>query len=129
MTAIKESSTRNMNKSISVLECPVSYVLERIGGHWKPIVLYHLLPGPKRYSELKKSIPTITEKVLIQQLKQLENDGIINREARPVVPPFVTYSLTESGRALEPVLKAMCIWAMKDSKKVPVDPYGILDAV
>lgn len=126
MTKVKESATRNENKQQLVLLCPVSYVISKIGGHWKPIIIYHLLAGKRRYSELKKSIPTITEKMLIQHLKELEADGLVIRKAKPVVPPFVTYELSKTGLALTPVLRAMCEWAVKDSGKMPVDEYGIL---
>ena len=89
--------------------------MEKIGGYWKPIILFNLLSGTKRYNELKKSIPTITEKVLIQQLKQLESDGLIIRRSKPVVPPFVTYELSKSGKALRPVLYSMAVWAVENS--------------
>jgi DNA-binding HxlR family transcriptional regulator len=59
MTAIKESSTRNENKEMSISACPVSYVMNKIGGHWKPIILYQLMSGPKRYSELRKASPNL----------------------------------------------------------------------
>ncbi|GGM94142.1 MarR family transcriptional regulator [Dyadobacter beijingensis] len=117
MTKIKESSTYNANREIVMQECPVTYVMNKIGGHWKPIILYHLLAGSKRYSEIKKAMPHITEKMLIQHLKQLESDGLLIREAKPVVPPFVTYTLTESGRELESVINAMAEWAFRDMKR------------
>jgi DNA-binding HxlR family transcriptional regulator len=117
MTAIKESSTIQANKQLAYQECPVTYVMEKIGGYWKPIILFQLLSGPKRYGELKRAVPTITEKVLIQQLKQLEADQLINRKAEPVIPPHVTYSLTRSGKALRDVLWAMANWAATDSKE------------
>ncbi|MCF0074451.1 helix-turn-helix transcriptional regulator [Dyadobacter sp. CY261] len=98
-------------------ECPVTYVMNKIGGHWKPIILFHLLAGSKRYSEIKKAMPHITEKMLIQHLKQLESDSLVIREAKPVVPPFVTYTLTEGGRELEPVINAMAEWAHRDMKR------------
>jgi DNA-binding HxlR family transcriptional regulator len=69
-----------------------------------------------RYSELKRAIPAITEKVLIQHLKQLESDSLIVRESKPVVPPFVTYRLSASGRGLQPVIDAMATWAFTDMK-------------
>jgi DNA-binding HxlR family transcriptional regulator len=116
MTAIKESSTIQENKNIAFKECPVTYVMERIGGYWKPIILFHLQSGNKRYSELRKAIPAVTEKMLIQHLKQLEADGLVSREAKPVVPPYVTYSLTPSGMALKPILNAMAMWAIEDSR-------------
>ncbi|WP_184548645.1 winged helix-turn-helix transcriptional regulator [Mucilaginibacter sp. FT3.2] len=117
MTQIKEASTIQENKQTAFKECPVTYVMERIGGYWKPIIVFHLLTGSKRYSELRKTIPAITEKVLIQHLKQLEADGLITREAKPVVPPYVTYSLSPSGLALRQVMQAMATWAVEDSEK------------
>jgi DNA-binding HxlR family transcriptional regulator len=123
MTAIKESSTIQENKQAAFNECPVTYVMERIGGYWKPIILFHLLTGSKRYSELKKSIPTITEKMLIQHLKQLEADGIIIREAKPVVPPYVTYRLSETGMGLRQVMYAMAKWAVEDSEANGIPIY------
>jgi DNA-binding HxlR family transcriptional regulator len=115
MTAIKEASTVQENKSNAFVSCPVTFVMEKIGGYWKPIILFSLLSGTKRYNELKKSIPTITEKVLIQQLKQLENDGLLIRTSKPVVPPYVTYELSKSGKELRPVLYAMAEWAVHNS--------------
>jgi DNA-binding HxlR family transcriptional regulator len=112
MTKIKQTSVIQENKQLAVKQCPVTYVMEKIGGYWKPIILYHLLAGGKRYSEIRKAIPAITEKVLIQHLKELESDGLLQREAKPVIPPYVTYRLTPSGLALKPVLDAMIGWAM-----------------
>jgi DNA-binding HxlR family transcriptional regulator len=117
MAAIKASSTQQENKRRAQLQCPVTYVMERIGGYWKPIILYQLAAGTKRYSEIRKAIPTITEKVLIQHLKQLESDQLIIRESRPVVPPYVTYSLTASGKKLKPIIDSMAAWAIEDVKR------------
>ncbi|MXN91178.1 transcriptional regulator [Flavobacterium sp. Sd200] len=114
MTAIKETSTIQENKQYALEQCPVTYVMEKIGGYWKPIIIYHLSQGDKRYSELKRAIPAVTEKMLIQHLKQLEADGLVIREAKPVVPPFVTYRLSTSGKGLMPVIDAMANWAFKD---------------
>jgi DNA-binding HxlR family transcriptional regulator len=118
MAAIKESSTIQENKGQAFVACPVTFVMEKIGGYWKPIILFNLLSGPKRYNELKRSISTITEKVLIQQLKQLESDGLLIRRSKPVVPPFVTYELSKSGKALRPVLHSMAVWAVNNSGKL-----------
>lgn len=118
MTMVKESSTRNYNKGITEHACPVTFVMNKIGSHWKPIILYHLMSGPKRYSEIKRAIPDITEKMLIQHLKQLQADELVNRKAEPVVPPYVVYSLTRSGQALTPVLDAMALWGMKEKKRL-----------
>ncbi|MGB4770305.1 MAG: helix-turn-helix domain-containing protein [Chitinophagaceae bacterium] len=117
MAAIKASSTQQENKRKAQLQCPVTYVMEKIGGYWKPIILYQLAAGTKRYSEIRKAIPTITEKVLIQHLKQLETDQLIIRESRPVVPPHVTYSLTASGKKLKPIIDSMAAWAIEDVKR------------
>lgn len=112
MAAVKDTSVIQENKSNAFAACPVTFVMERIGGYWKPIILFNLLTGTKRYHELRKSIPAITEKVLIQQLKQLESDGLVTRKSKPVIPPYVTYELSEQGRALRPVLFAMAEWAV-----------------
>ena len=112
MYAIKESSTNQLNKQTSLSQCPVTYTLARIGGRWKALILYQLSGGPRRYGELKRGIPTITETMLIQQLKELEADRLLTREALPTVPPHVTYSLTPAGQALAPVLQAMAVWGI-----------------
>jgi DNA-binding HxlR family transcriptional regulator len=117
MAMVKENSTIQANKKAAFEECPVTYVMEKIGGYWKPIILFHLLSGSKRYGELKKAMPHITEKVLIQHLKQLEADKLVARKAKPIVPPHVTYSLTASGLGFKPVLYAMAIWAVENSKE------------
>ena len=123
MTQIKESSTIQENKQLAFNECPVTYVMNRIGGHWKPIILFNLLFGSKRYSEIRKAMPAITEKMLIQHLKQMENDKLVIREVKAVVPPCVTYRLSESGEALRPVLNAMANWAIAESKRNGLDIY------
>ncbi|PBQ33916.1 transcriptional regulator [Sphingobacteriaceae bacterium] len=116
MTKIKESSTLNYNKGISATLCPITYVMNKIGGHWKTIILYYLIDSPKRYSELKRTIPAITEKMLVQHLKQLQEDNLIVKKVEQIMPPITIYSLTPSGKKLGPVLMAMADWAVKDSK-------------
>lgn len=124
MTKIKEASTNQDNRKNALTQCPVTYTLDKIGGRWKPIIIYNLLSGTKRYSELKKLIPAITEKMLIQHLKQLEADNLVQRKAKPVIPPFVEYSLTDSGKELRQVLDAMVGWALKNREvtSVPLSP-------
>jgi DNA-binding HxlR family transcriptional regulator len=112
MAAIKLTSTIQENKKNAFAACPVTFVMEKIGGYWKPIILFNLLAGTKRYSELKKSIPAISEKMLIQHLKQLEADGLLTRKDHKVVPPHVTYALSKEGRELRKVLYAMAEWAV-----------------
>ncbi len=114
MTKIKETSTNQDNRKNTLAQCPVTFTLEKIGGRWKPIIIFNLMDGTKRYGELKRLIPAITEKMLIQHLKQLESDNLVKRVALPVIPPFVEYSLTDSGKELRPVLDAMVGWATKN---------------
>jgi len=123
MAAIKENSTIQENKQTAFSQCPVTYLMEKIGGYWKPIILFHLMLSDKRYSELRKAIPAITEKMLIQHLKQLEADNLISREAKPVVPPYVTYSLTPAGKRLSGVLNAMAAWSVEDTRLNANDIY------
>lgn len=93
--------------------CPVTTTLSVIGGKWKPIILYTIYKETKRFSEIKKLIPTISQKMLTQQLRELEADAVIHRRVYPVVPPKVEYSLTEYGRTLMPILDAMVAWGEK----------------
>ncbi|MGF7232747.1 winged helix-turn-helix transcriptional regulator [Arachidicoccus sp.] len=113
MSAVKHSSTNQLNKRVIATKCPVTFFLHKIGGRWKPIIINQLLTGTKRYGELKKAIPAITEKMLIQSLKELEADKLIDRIAKPIIPPHVEYSLTDSGEELRPVLLSMKQWAIK----------------
>jgi len=112
--AIKESSTNQENKKIINNHCPVTFTLERIGGRWKPLILYNLRVSTQRYSQLKKSIPGITEKMLIQHLRELEADDLIKRDVKPVVPPHVEYSLTDKGQSLGALLNEMAEWGMRN---------------
>lgn len=91
--------------------CSVELTLQVVGGKWKPIILYHLARGGVlRFSELKKGMPNITQKMLTQQLRELESDYVVHREVYPQVPPKVEYSLTELGKTIMPVLDMMCSW-------------------
>jgi len=112
--AVKESSTNQENKRIINTQCPVTFTLEMIGGRWKPLILYNLRLSTLRYGQLKKSIPAITEKMLIQHLRELEAVDLIKRDVKPVVPPHVEYSLTEKGQSLGALLNEMAEWGMKN---------------
>lgn len=90
--------------------CLVEAALERIGGKWKGIALYHLLDGPLRYNELRRQAEKVAQRMLSKQLRELENDGLIVREVFPVVPPHVEYNLTDEGRTLKPILLALRKW-------------------
>lgn len=91
-------------------QCPVSAAMRVIGGKWKPVILWLLYGGTKRFNELDRMIPGITQKMLTRHLRELEADGVVNRKVYPVVPPKVEYSLTDKGRELEPVLLALANW-------------------
>ena len=93
--------------------CAVEVTLSVMGGTWKPIVLFHLLHGTKRFSALARAIPNITQRMLTLQLRELEEDGIVHREVYPQVPPKVEYSLTEFGRTLMPVINVMHEWGVQ----------------
>lgn len=90
--------------------CPVEATIDLIGGKYKAVILWHLMNKTLRYSELHRLIPRATDKMLAQQLRELENDGLIIRKVYPVVPPKTEYSLTDFGRTLVPILDAMCNW-------------------
>ena len=90
--------------------CPVEACLEVIGGKWKGVILFHLLGGTKRFNELMRLIPGVTQRMLTRQLRELEIDGIVSRKVYAEVPPRVEYSLTDFGRTLEPLLIHIQQW-------------------
>lgn len=90
--------------------CPVETTLTLIEDKWKVLILRDLLPGTKRFGELKKSIGNVSQKVLTAQLRDMEKSGLVNRKVYPEVPPHVEYSLTELGRSLQPILDALRDW-------------------
>ena len=91
--------------------CCASLTMGVIGGKWKTVILYHLIEGSLRYNELRKAMPTVTERTLSLQLKKLEEDGIINRKVYTRKPPLkVDYTLTDLGKTLVPVIQAIANW-------------------
>lgn len=87
-----------------------------IGGRWKPMLLYNLRSGKKRYSELRSLTAGISDRMLSRELKDLEKHGLIKRTQYPVVPPKTDYALTAKGKSLDPILTAMGEWAMKNKE-------------
>ena len=100
--------------------CPVKLTTDVIGGKWKPLILFYLETGTKRFGELGKLIPGMTKKMLTQHLRDLERDEVVRRKVYAVVPPKVEYSLTKHGESLKPILKLMSAWGTKHRKR-----YGI----
>jgi len=90
--------------------CPVEATLELIGGKWKGLVLYHLLEGTLRFSELRRKLPSVTQRMLTRQLRELEGAGLLVRAVHAEVPPRVEYTLSERGESLRPVLLALREW-------------------
>ncbi|KGO33084.1 winged helix-turn-helix transcriptional regulator [Desulfoprunum sp.] len=90
--------------------CGIDVTLAVVGGKWKASILWHLAQQTMRFSELQRRFPDITRKMLTQQLRELEADGLVHREVFRQVPPKVEYSLTEKGRSIHPILELMCDW-------------------
>lgn len=90
--------------------CPVETTLTLIGDKWKVLILRDLMPGTKRFGELKKSVGNVSQKVLTAQLRAMEESGLVHREVYAEVPPRVEYSLTELGKSLKPILDSMWNW-------------------
>ena len=90
--------------------CPVELAVDVIGGRWRPVILAHLKEGAHRYGELRRRMPQVSEKMLVQRLRELEADGLVSREDFGTVPPHVEYRLTEEGASLAPVLQALYDW-------------------
>lgn len=99
-----------MRCDCSGYNCPVDTTIEMIGGKYKSLILWHLIDGTLRFGELRKLIPQATPKMLTQQLRELESDGLVIRTVYPVVPPKVEYSLTGLGRSIQPILSLMYDW-------------------
>ena len=97
-------------EKIKGYNCPVEAAMGVIGGKYKAIIIYELIDHTLRFSEIQREVPQATPRMLSRQLKELEEDGIINRVLYPVVPPKTEYSLTEYGKTLIPIVQALCSW-------------------
>ena len=100
-------------KSEKKFNCSIEATISLIGGKYKAIILWHLIDKTLRFNELQKTIPNATPKMLTQQLRELEADGLLIRKVYPVVPPKTEYSLSEFGRSLSPILAVMCDWGKR----------------
>lgn len=105
--------------------CPVEATLSVIGGKWKIIILWRLVSGTKRFNELQRTIPQITRKMLTQQLRELEHDGMISRTVYPQVPPKVEYSLSDYGKTFIPVMESMARWGLFHMERTVQDQRRI----
>ena len=99
-----------MNSDGHTIHCPVVATLDRIGGKYKALILWHLVDGTRRFGELRRLIPQATQKMLTQQLRELEDDNLVIRTVYPVVPPKVEYQLSDLGKSIKPILDAMRQW-------------------
>ena len=108
----------NISTAEKLPACPVETTLTLISDKWKVLILRDLLPGTKRFGELKKSIGHVSQKVLPAQLRQMEQSGLVNRKVYAEVPPKVEYSLTDVGYSLKPILDAMWTWGEEYQKKM-----------
>ncbi|AXH08463.1 transcriptional regulator, HxlR family [Malaciobacter halophilus] len=112
-----------MNKDIDMIidkdneKCPVETALDVIDGKWKILILWYLRRDTKRFNQLQKLMPKITQKMLSQKLKELESHGVINRVVYPEIPPKVEYSLSEYGKSLKPILKQLYLWGEEHKNK------------
>ena len=114
----KATRTRLRAASEPHVQCPIELTMRTIGGKWKIPIIWQLTGGTRRFGELKKALPNITQKMLTVQLRELESAGVVHREVFPVVPPHVEYSLTDTGRSLKPIFTAMCNWGRQSLTKV-----------
>ena len=113
MSASKKALSGNhqqRTRANPVAGCPLTAALTAIGGKWKLIIVYWLAESPKHFAALRKAMPGISQKVLTQQLRELMNDGIVNREPKGAVPAPVEYSLTEYGRSVLPLVEDVRLW-------------------
>ncbi len=97
---------------------PAERALKVIGGRWKVFALYFLFEGPKRLSELRRLIPSVSQKVLVQSLRELEEHGIVHREIFAEVPPRVVYTATKLGMSLQPIVKSLCDWGKRHADEL-----------
>lgn len=99
-----------MAELTKTVSCPVEVTLTVLGGKWKPLIVHHLLGGTKRFGQIRRLLPHVTQQMLTHQLRELEQVGVLSRHVYAQVPPRVEYSLTRLGKSLEPILQQMYVW-------------------
>lgn len=109
---------KDQEKGLCQYGCPVEATMDVIGGKWKTVVLFHLLNGTKRFGELRRLMPGVTQRMLTLQLRELEEDGLVERMVYAQVPPKVEYSLTQFGSSLEPIIRMMKDWGEQYTDRI-----------
>jgi DNA-binding HxlR family transcriptional regulator len=102
------------NKDFNPYNCPVTHCMNKIGGKWKILIIYAISKNCNRFSKLQKALPIISKQMLVNQLRELEEDKILERTIYAEIPPRVEYKLTEYGRSLMPVIAVLQDWGLKD---------------
>lgn len=108
---------KRKNKDFNPNNCPVTHFMNKVGGKWKPLILFGITKNYNRFSSIHKAIPLISKQMLVNQLRELEDDKIISRKIFAEIPPRVEYSLTEYGETLMPVIFTIQEWGEKDLEK------------
>ena len=104
------------SEKIENSDCPVTFCMSKIGGKWKPIIIYLIRKGANRFGILERGIEGITKQMLTKQLREMEADGILERKIYPEIPPRVEYFFTDYGRSLFPLIDAMSDWGLENMK-------------
>jgi len=102
------------NRKVENSDCPVTFTMSKIGGKWKPIIIYLMRKGANRFGVLERGIEGITKQMLTKQLREMEADGILERKIYPEIPPRVEYFFTPYGKSLFPVIDAMSVWGLQN---------------
>lgn len=108
---------KRKTKDFNPNNCPVTHCLNKIGGKWKPVIIFLLRKKCNRFSMLQRAIPDISKQTLVNQLRELEQDGVIERIIFPEIPPRVEYEISKYGQSLFPIIDSMSAWGLKDMKK------------
>lgn len=115
----KRTSTNYQNEQ-QLNRCPVSFTLSMIGGRWKAAIIWKLSEGPLRFGQLRAAVGKVSDRMLAKQLGEMQEDGLVARQAYAEVPPRVEYALTRRGRSLEPVLQAVLQWGLEHMENSPL---------